>query len=280
MEGSSVLEGSRPGSPFLDAALLLSHAMNIEKDRLLASMPDEVPEALLHEYRLLIGRRSHGEPVAYIVGYKEFYGRRFTVDSRVLVPRPDSELLVELALSLLPAGADNGKGRLRCHDAYTGSGCIGVSIAAERPELIMSISDASVDALSVARINARNILGRDIDARVGTVLSAAEPPLSMIVANPPYVTKSLCDSIRSDGGAEPRIALDGGDSGLEHYPLIASQAFGLLEEDGVLLVEIGDEQARDVMAMFEASGFNAVSSHTDLAGRDRVVSGVKRALRR
>ena len=283
MEGSCALEGSRPGSPFLDATLLLSLALKLEKDRLLASMPEEVPPLVLAEFRRLIRRRSLGEPVAYILGYKEFYGRRFIVDPRVLVPRPDTELLVELALSLLPApwgkgSGDNSRQNLRCHDAYTGSGCVGVSIAAERPDVCVSLSDASPEALLVAGLNARNLLGRDLDLRPGQVLSAAKAPLDLIVANPPYVSKSLTDSIVAEGGTEPRLALDGGDEGLDHYPLIVEQAFGLLSDGGALAVEIGEEQAGQIMALVKAAGFEGIPSHADLAGCDRVVSGVKHAL--
>ena len=279
MEGSSALEGSRSGSPFLDAALLLSLAMSLQKDRLLASMPDEVPSLALTEYRRLIQRRSEGEPVAYILGYKEFYGRLFAVDSRVLVPRPDTELLVEVALSLLPASGDHGQQNPRCHDAYTGSGCVGISIASERPDVSVSLSDSSAGALLVAGKNAISLLGHPLDACLGNVLSAAKAPLDLIVANPPYVTKSLTDSILADGSIEPRLALDGGREGLEHYPLIAAQAYALLSDGGALALEIGEEQAGQVSAMFLAAGFEKVTVYADLAGCDRVVSGVKHAIR-
>jgi len=275
-EGSGALEGSRPGSPFLDAALLLGFAMGLERDRVLAAMPDEVPPDALRAYRASVERRISGEPVAYILGYKEFFGRRFAVDPRVLVPRPDTELLVETALALLPR--PDAARRPRCHDAFTGSGCVGVTIAAERPDADVSLSDASPGALALASANARALLGRDLDAILGDVLSAARGPLELIVANPPYVTRALTDELLGSGDAEPRMALDGGELGLDLYPAIAAQAFALLARGGALALEIGEEQGPAVAALLEAAGFDGVTVHTDLAGSDRVVSGVKRAV--
>lgn len=278
-EGSGTLETGRPGSPFLDAALLLGFAMGIERDRLLASMPDEVPQSALQAYRLSLSRRLAGEPIAYILGYKEFYGRRFSVDPRVLVPRPDTEVLVEVALSLLPPPRAYGIPAIRCHDAFTGSGCVGITIAAERPDVEVGVSDASADALTLCRQNARALLGRELESGQGDVLSAALGPLDLIVANPPYVTTSLTQLLLGDGGCEPRAALDGGERGLDLYPRIAEQAWPRLADGGSLAVEIGDEQGPDVAAMFRASGYSDVAIHDDLGGRNRVVAGVKHAVR-
>jgi len=279
-EGSGALEGSYPGSPFLDAALLLGSATHLSRDRLLASMPDEVEPSALNAYRGLVSRRASGEAVAYILGYKEFYGRRYAVDPRVLVPRPDTELLVEAALSLVPPAGGDASRPIRCHDAFTGSGCVGITLAAERPDVEVSLSDASEGALAVARENSRNLLGRDLDARRGEILSAAMGPLDLIVANPPYVCSALTNCILADGSHEPRLALDGGERGLDLYPALAAQAYLLVRDGGALAVEIGEEQGPDVKAMLEAAGFSDVAVHADLAGHDRVVAGVKRAVRR
>lgn len=281
-EGSGALEGSGSGSPFLDAALLLGHALGLERDRVLASMPDDLDASALEAYRACLARRASGEPVAYIVGYKEFYGRRYTVDPRVLVPRPDTELLVEVALSLLPpvsrtCGAPVRP--VRCHDAFTGSGCVGVTLAAERPDVEVSLSDSSPAALEAARANARALLGRELDARLGDVLSAARGPLDLIVANPPYVTRELTDRLLATGDGEPRMALDGGELGLDIYPALAEQAYALLADGGRLAVEIGEEQGRAVSDILEAAGFGGVRVHADLAGFDRVVSGGRHAVR-
>jgi release factor glutamine methyltransferase len=257
--------------------------MHLDKEHLLASMPDEIDSPAYSTYQACLSRRASGEPVAYIIGRKEFYGRLFSVDRRVLIPRPDTELLVEVALSLLPPIGEPPVGepqRFRCHDAFTGSGCVGVTIAAERPDVAVSLSDASADALEVARANARALLGKEPDIRQGDILSAARGVFNLIVANPPYVTTGLTDEIALRGEGEPRAALDGGERGLDLYPEIAAQAIALLADGGALAVETGEEQGGAVRALFESTGYINVIVHKDLAGRDRVVSGVKHAVRR
>ncbi len=271
-EGSGALEGARSGTPFLDAALLLGHASGLSRTRLLASMPDELPPGALESYRAYLSRRLAGEPVAYIVGGKEFYGRPFLVDARVLVPRPETELLVELALERLPP---SGTASPRCHDAFCGSGCVGLSLALERPDAIVGLSDLSADALAVCEANAKALLGpgRTVSIDRGDVLSAAEPPLDIVTANPPYVSTGFVDGLKAEGNPEPRLALDGGRLGLDPYPAIARQAFALLRGGAWLLLEMGEEQGDAIRALLEAEGFIDVQVHRDLAGLDRVATG-------
>lgn len=271
-EGSGALEGARSGTPFLDAALLLGHALGLSRSRLLASMPDELPLEALEAFRSYISRRVSGEPVAYIVGGKEFYGRPFIVDQRVLVPRPETELLVELALERLPPAAASAP---RCHDAFCGSGCVGLTIAAERPAAIVGLSDLSEDALAVCAANARALLdpGRTVSIERGDVLSAAVAPLDIVTANPPYVSTGFVDGLKAEGNPEPRLALDGGDRGLDPYPSIARQAFALLRPGAWLLLEIGEEQGAALRGILEAEGYVDILVHRDLAGLDRVVTG-------
>jgi len=276
-EGTGALEKSRPGSPFLDAALLLGHALGIGKDRLLASMPEEVGDEPLSVYRSYLARRLRGEPVAYIVGHKEFYGREFGVDHRVLVPRPDTELLVEAALERLPRFDAAHGGKIRVHDAFTGSGCVGISIAAERPDVEVSLSDRSQAALQVASDNSITILGRKLEAVPADILSGVKGLFHLISANPPYVSTDTADCIMGDGGHEPRAALDGGEHGLDLFPALVAQAWDVLLEGGSLIAEIGEEQAEDVSKIFIAGGFGGVAVLRDLAGHDRVVAGVKHA---
>ncbi|TFG79844.1 MAG: peptide chain release factor N(5)-glutamine methyltransferase [Spirochaetales bacterium] len=273
-EGAGALEAGRPGSPFLDASLLMAQALGVGRDAVLARLPEGIPPDALLQYRGFIQRRLAGEPVAYILGYREFYGRRFRVDHRVLVPRPDTELLVEVALALLPAprGSDGGP-PIRVHDAFAGSGCVGISLAAERPDIELSMSDASTDALAVCARNCRTLLGREAAMLAGDILSAASAPLDLITANPPYVTSSFTDDILSNGSVEPRSALDGGNAGLDLYAPLAVQAAGLLRAGGYLVVEIGEEQGRAVADILRNAGFTDIGILQDLAGRDRVVRG-------
>ena len=142
-------------TPYLDALILLAHATGVGKERILASLPETVPEITAAIFDELLERRLKGEPVAYIRNRKEFWGLDFYVDARVLIPRPDTEILVEEALGLLA----EGKGSLRVHDACTGSGCIAVALKLESPQLEISISDISSSALEVAKFNSSSLLG-------------------------------------------------------------------------------------------------------------------------
>jgi release factor glutamine methyltransferase len=280
-EGTDLIAGALPDTPYLDACLLLSQTMGTDRSRLLAMLPDSVPPAELAEYRAKVIRRISGESVAYILGWREFYGHRFAVDKRVLAPRPETELLVDTILSHLPPPrpVDDPRGPVRCHDGFTGSGCVGISIAIERPDVDVSLSDLSDDALAVCRSNALSLTGRVLDIRQGRILSAARGVFDAISANPPYVGRTLTDGIVAGGSLEPRLALDGGGAGLDLYPAIAEQAFGLLVDGGCLAVEIGDEQGAAVGDIFVRAGLWDIQVLGDLAGQDRVVLGVKRGSR-
>lgn len=274
-EGTEGLLGGPSDSPFLDASLLLAAAVGVSRDALLARLPEEASPAALGAYRAALSRRAVGEPVAYILGYKEFYGRNFLVDRRVLVPRPDTELLVEAALEALPPPGDPAwtERAIRAHDAFSGSGCVGISLAAERPALEVSLSDASEGALELCALNAAALLGRELPASLGDVLSAARGPLDLITANPPYVTSAFVDGMEAAGCVEPRLALDGGSDGLVLYGRLAAEALGLLAPGGTLLAEISEEQGAAVAGAFETAGFVGVRVLRDLAGLDRVVGG-------
>lgn len=277
-EGTALIACRLPDTPYLDACLLLAHSMVTQRSRLLAMLPEPVPPAALEDFRTGVHRRVSGESVACILGWREFHGHRFTVDSRVLAPRPETELLVDTILANLPPPrpADDPRGPVRCHDGFTGSGCVGISLALQRPDIEVTLSDLSEDALAVCRANALSLTGRLLDIRQGRILSAADGIFDAISANPPYVGRSLTDDIVSGGSLEPRLALDGGEAGLDLYPALAGEAFGLLGSGGCLAVEIGDEQGAAVRDIFARAGFSDIQVLGDLAGQDRVVLGVKR----
>lgn len=297
-EGAAALAGSE--TPFLDASLLLADALGITTSSLHASGPDSVGDAQLARYRIALASRSRGMPVAYILGYKEFWGRNFKVDGRVLIPRADTETLVEAALRIgdalaqenretgySPKGAaalSSARERaLRVHDVCSGSGCVAISLAAERPEWAVSASDLSEGALEVARANAAAILRQSAGAagRPGgellfarsDLLAAVGGMLDLIVANPPYVPSIETDSLLGLGWSEPRMALDGGPDGLDLVRRLVHQAASLLAPGGALLVEADGGQAPRVAELFRASRFIDIQTLCDLGGRPRVTSG-------
>jgi len=272
-EGAAAL-ASVSDTPFLDASLLLARALDVSRERALALGPDEIPAPAREAFGELVGRRASGEPVAYLLGTKEFHGLEFRVDGRVLCPRPDTELLVEAALEASLALAAAGRAPVRIHDAFTGSGAVAVALAAELGDgAAVTMSDLSPAALELARDNSRALLGRELPSSKSDCMEGVEGPFDLVTANPPYVTSAFCDGIYAAGGREPRLALDGGADGLDLYRRLVPRARAVLTPGGFLAVEIGEEQGGSVSALFREAGFGGVEVLRDLAGHERVVRG-------
>jgi release factor glutamine methyltransferase len=263
-------------SPRLEAELLLSHVLGIDRIHLIVDAENALSAPELASYRDAIRRRRTGEPVAYIRGYKEFYGRVFCVDQRVLIPRPDTEILVEVALART-RWCDLGG---RALDLCTGSGCVAITLACERPTSMLFATDLSSDAIAVAKSNALRLgAAHQISWLVGDLydaLSVESERFDFIVANPPYIPENEHESLPVDIKAfEPRLALLGGDDGLSVTRRIAAGASAHLLEGGVLALEVGSEQAASVAKLLEGAGLCDVRIAKDYGGNDRVVSGVR-----
>jgi release factor glutamine methyltransferase len=293
-EGVGILAGhgqAGSGTPSLDASLLLAFVLGIEKDKLLASGPEPLGEGDHGRFLALIGERAKGRPVAHLVGRKEFWGRDFFVNASVLVPRPDTELLVETALRLGDAlrndavsGEAGGKS-IRVHEACTGSGCVALSLALDRPEWSVSASDISEAALEVAARNADKLIAPDLrpcfrlfaadlfDLPEG-IPRGAGAGYDLLLANPPYVPSEEASRLAVSWG-EPRLALDGGSDGLDLYRRLAPEAAGLLAPGGFLLAEASPEEAAELRRILSGEGFIAVETIADLAGLERVTVGRK-----
>ncbi|PKL06462.1 MAG: peptide chain release factor N(5)-glutamine methyltransferase [Spirochaetae bacterium HGW-Spirochaetae-9] len=261
------------GTPFLDATIVYAHCLGIPRGKLLARLPeniqtDDIPEL----FEAAWARRLAGESVAYIVGSKEFFGREFLVDQRVLVPRPDTETLVAAALEL---GDLIARASLSLHDVCTGSGAVAISIAAERPSWSVSASDISSEALDVARANSCHLLGHEIALARADLLDGFEGPFDIITANPPYVPTEETATLLSRGWQEPSLALDGGPDGLTIVSRLVGQAGGLLAPGGFLLIETDALQSESVRAMFLREGFDDIRVWKDLAGLERITAGRK-----
>jgi release factor glutamine methyltransferase len=257
---------SAAGLERLDAQLLLLHALGrAESDRawLLAHDVDDLPEVARIAFATACERRAGGEPVAYIVGHKEFFGLDLQVDARVLVPRPDTETLVEWALEL--AGD-----RPRVIDLGTGSGAIALAIKHRRPAGTVEAVDASFEALEVAVANAKR-LSLDIEFRQASWLSGTQSRYDLVVANPPYVASG--DAHLAALKYEPAQALASGPDGLRDIRAIVAQASSHLRRNGWLLLEHGWDQASAVRRLLESAGFATVTSRRDLAGIERCSGG-------
>ena len=258
-------------SPRLTAELLLAHVLHTSRVRLYTDLerPLEAPE--LAAYRGLIARRASGEPTSYLTGTREFYGRTFAVDPRVLVPRPETELLVEAVLQAVPRDAE-----ARILDLCTGSGCVGITLALERPRARVLATDLSSAAADVARANATGLGAAErFEVRIGDLFSPAEgeAPFDVVVANPPYVPHGELPTLPAEVRREPVQALDGGPEGLDVVRRIASGAPRWLAPGGLLAVEIGDGQGPAVRSLLEGAGYGSVRIERDLARHDRLALG-------
>ncbi|MEO8543663.1 MAG: peptide chain release factor N(5)-glutamine methyltransferase [Burkholderiaceae bacterium] len=262
----------------LDADLLLLHALgtaaaelNQRRSWLLAHDADPVEVAVQVRYEELVRRRSGGEPLAYIVGHKEFFGLNLAVDARVLVPRPDTEILVEWALALI----DTLPGRkttapLRLLDLGTGSGAIALALKHARPLARIDAVDASVAALALARANAAR-LGLELHWLHSSWFDAVTGQYHAIVSNPPYIRDA--DPHLPELAHEPAMALTSGPDGLRDIRQIVAGAGRHLAPGGWLLLEHGYDQARTVRELLQTAGFRHVESRRDLGGHWRCTAG-------
>jgi release factor glutamine methyltransferase len=259
-------------SPRLDAELLVAHALRIDRMRVILDADRPLEGAELAALRELVKRRRAFEPIAYLRGEREFYGLKFRVDKRVLVPRPDTETLVDAAL----ARSAHVSMSMRQLDLCTGSGCVAIAMARQRPTATVFASDVSEDALAVARDNALRLGAYNV-AFVASDLFAAfgGARFDVITANPPYIATAELATLMPDVREhEPRVALDGGPDGLDLVRRIVAAAPDHLVARGALAVEIGAGEAAATVALFEARGLGDVRVHRDLARVERVVSGV------
>jgi len=263
-------------SPRLDAELLLGHVLGVDRIRLVLDSTRPLAADELAAYRALIIRRRRGEPIAYIRGEREFYGRRFVVDARVLVPRPDTETLIDVALARTKSSSLYG----RALDLCTGSGCVAVTFALERRTWRVTATDLSEDALSLARENSRRLgAAWNTCFLPGDLFAATLAPerFELVTANPPYIPESELAGLDADvRDFEPRLALDGGPDGLSLVRRIVAGARDRLVPGGLLALEIGHDQAPRVHALLEGHGYSAIERRRDYGGHERVVSGVWR----
>ncbi|SRR5579875_337712 len=269
-EASAIFTRNGIDSPELDAELLLAAAAGVDRTRLLAGCWSADRECV-RRFHLLVERRAAREPIAYIVGRKEFYGLDFEVGPTVLIPRPETELLVDCALKILRARPGS-----RVLDIGTGSGAIAVAIAVHAPDAEVTATDLSAAALELAARNVRHHgCGLRINLFVGDLFAAlpcSHQKYDLIVSNPPYVREEDIAQLDPEVARyEPQMALSGGKDGLDFYRRLAAEAASYLRPRGEVIVEVGAGQAAEVAGLLEAGGCRAVETLRDLAGHERAV---------
>lgn len=250
-----------------DAWMLFSEAFSMDRTAYLLHMNDEAGEATATEYKAMVSQRYEHIPLQYITGRTWFMGNEFHVDANVLIPRFDTEILVEKAYECIDEQA-------KVLDMCTGSGCIAISIALQYPRAHVIAVDVSMEALSVAKKNADRLAAQNVEFVRSDMFTAVSGKYDVIISNPPYIaTKEIASLTKEVADNEPMLALDGHEDGLFFYKILTEEGREFLKDNGLLLMEIGYDQADAVSTMLKNNGFTDVSVIRDLAGLDRVVCG-------
>lgn len=253
-----------------DAEVLLQNVLDAERSWLYAHAHDAVDAGLASDFQRLVANRSRGFPVAYLTGSREFWSLSLRVDRHTLIPRPETELLVETGLGLAAA-----RRKPRVLDLGTGSGAVALAFAKERPDADIVATDLSREALAVARMNAATHAFTKIDLRHSDWYAALHGErFDLILCNPPYVDGGDPALVEGELRFEPRLALDGGPAGLRALTAVIAGARHHLVAGGVLAVEHGRDHGTDVAASFRNAGFAGISTVRDSAGLERVSFGI------
>ena len=266
-KGIKILESERIPDARIDAWYLLSYVSQLTKAKFFLKQHEQIDDITLYKYKDALLKRAGHQPLQYITGEQEFMGISFWVNEHVLIPRQDTETLVEEALKVIPNGS-------HILDLCTGSGCVIISLVVLGQGITGAGIDISDEAIAVARDNGNRLAPGRIDFIQGNLWNPVLGKYNTIVSNPPYIPtediKELAEEVKDH---EPLIALDGAEDGLFFYRQIVGHAAEYLASDGWLLVEIGFDQGPDVYALFVENGFKDVEVIKDLAGNNRVVKG-------
>jgi release factor glutamine methyltransferase len=296
---SAVKELSRSPSPVLDVSVMIEHCLKMNRTQVLLNASMSLSEEQLAWLTEAVSKRKTGLPVAYITGHKEFYGYDFIVNPAVLIPKPDTEILVEKALDEILTKMDSHPDMvLSVCDMCTGSGCIGLSVLKQMIEEHnipsgslpkLTLCDISGEALEIARQNAKKLLGPEESEEIRFIqtnlFSEVEYTFDLILTNPPYIPKIMVDELLKDGRNEPRLALDGDvgifgegtgtNDGLDIIRRLIPESLEHLSYNGILLMETGEYNAEEAARLAEESGYRNVKIFRDLEGQLRVIEGIK-----
>ncbi len=271
-EGTNYLKKNNIKNPNLDTELLLSKIINKKREEVLLNIYDKVKNKEIEEFKYYLSRRKKKEPIAYIIGYKYFWRHKFLTDKSVLIPRPDTELIIEETLNYLPVDKSR-----KILDIGTGSGCIIISLIKERPKCNATALDISLKAIKVAKTNAKlhqlenkiNFINIDIDKYKSS-------NYDLIISNPPYINSidlnRLEDDIKSH---EPKLALSGGSDGFRNINKVIIKSKKLLKINGKLILEIGHKQKNQTIKMLKKNNFYINKISKDLSKKDRCIISTK-----
>ena len=266
-KGITLLDSENITDARIDAWLLLSFVSGLSKAQYFLKQNDEIDELTLYRYKDVLLKRAHHIPLQHITGEQDFMGLTFWVNEHVLIPRQDTETLVEEALKVIPNGS-------HVLDLCTGSGCVIISLVALGQGLSGIGVDISEEALAIAGENGKRLVGSKVVFEKGDLWQPVSGKFNAIVSNPPYIRTEEVEKLETEvKDHEPRLALDGTEDGLFFYREITAHAREYLNEGGWLLVEIGFDQGQDVEKLFIENDFIDVEVVKDLAGNDRVVKG-------
>ena len=268
-EARDLLSTTNPESTYLDAEVLLSFVLNKDRSYLHAWPENTLTEAEKNQFEQLAQRRASGEPVAHLTGQREFWSMMLKVSKDTLIPRPETEQLVELALELIPENS-----AYQVADLGTGSGAIALAVARERPQCMVTATDVSQKALAIALHNAKQQKISNVNFRQGNWCAALNnETCQMIVSNPPYIETSDTHLSTGDVRFEPQQALESGKDGLDAIRMITQQAHTNLEPGGYLILEHGYTQREDVLNILQQQGYVNLQAYDDLSGTPRICIG-------
>ena len=271
-KGKMILSEKKIKTAELDSEILMSKAINKEKKFLILNFNNEIPKENLNIFNDLINQRSKGKPIAYLLKKKEFWKNEFVVDRNVLIPRPDTEILVEQALELT-----KNKNKLNLLDVGVGSGCILLSILNEKKNFYGTGIDICGKSLSICRVNSHKLgLKKRIKLFKSNIDNFQYGKYDLIISNPPYIKKYDLKCLEKDViGFEPKQALDGGIEGLSEIRKVISKSSELIKKNGFLILEIGFDQKNRVKQILQNKGFYIKKIVKDLSGHDRCIVSTK-----
>ena len=266
---------------YLKVKILIMHILKVSKEYLIIHDLEEFPDEKMKEYNKKIERLQNNEPIQYIVNHQEFFGLDFYVDENVLIPQPDTEILVEECINILgdvenfpQEKLENEKNNIKILDLCTGSGIIGICLGKKIKKSDIYASDISQKALEIAEKNA-NQNEVNIKFIKSDLFEKINEKFNMIVSNPPYIEKNTLDSLSEEVKKEPILALDGGQDGLDFYRKIAEKAKEHLYDNGYLALEIGYNQKNDVIKILKENNYKNIYSKKDFGNNDRIIIAQK-----